>query len=248
MNAQSPYSLSLRNEIIFGGAIVGSNAFGLLTSSSMEPLTKVQIENLNKNDINCFDRSATENSSVTAARVSDVGVYTCMLAPIVLLSSQGIRNDWMTVGVMYAETIGLAVGLPSLTKNTFQRVRPYVYNPEVELEKKMELDAQRSFFSSHTAVAFSSAVFISSVYSSYYPKSKIKPLIIAGSLVAASTVGYMRYASGNHYPTDILLGAAVGAGVGYIVPLLHKNKGSQDLVIVPSVGPNTIGFNLSYKL
>ena len=41
-------------------------------------------------------------------------------------------------------------------------------------------------------------------------------------MAAAATTGYLRYAAGRHYPTDILAGAAMGAFVGYIVPSLHE--------------------------
>ena len=44
-------------------------------------------------------------------------------------------------------------------------------------------------------------------------------------MTAAATTGYLRYAAGRHYPTDILVGAAMGAFVGYLVPSLHELEG-----------------------
>jgi membrane-associated phospholipid phosphatase len=41
-------------------------------------------------------------------------------------------------------------------------------------------------------------------------------------LAAAGTVGYLRFAAGRHYPTDILAGALIGSLVGWLVPQLHE--------------------------
>lgn len=247
-NSQSPYSLDFKREAAIFGLGLGSFTYGQLTNTTIEPLTSSQINALDRNSIHPFDRSAVNSRDAWAADISNLGVYSLMASPLVLFSSNQIRNDKFIIAVMYAEVLGLGATLPSLTKNSIHRIRPFVYNSDIGLDGKMELDAQRSFFSSHTCLAFSSAVFLSTVYSAYYPKSKWKPYIWGGSLLAASTVGYMRYQSGNHFPTDILVGAAVGTGIGYLVPLLHKSSNTAKLSVIPNVGENLIGVNLIYKL
>ncbi len=65
-------------------------------------------------------------------------------------------------------------------------------------------------------------VFMASVFERLYPHSSARPWVWGGCLAAAATTGYLRYAAGRHYPTDILVGAAMGAFVGYLVPSLHE--------------------------
>ncbi len=247
-NSQSPYQLDWKRETAIYGLGIGSLGFGFLTNSNIKPLTVDQINALDRNRIHPFDRGTVNHQDAWANDVSNIGVISIMASPMILFSSKHVQKDWQTIACMYGEVIGLGITLPNLTKNTVQRIRPFVYNPDTDVTKKMELDAQRSFFSGHTCLAFSSAVFLSSVYSAYYPKSKWKPIIWGGSLLAASTVGYMRYQSGNHFPTDILVGAAVGTGIGCLVPLLHKSTHSTKLTFIPSVGENLVGLNLVYKL
>ena len=87
---------------------------------------------------------------------------------------------------------------------------------------KMEKTSRRSFYSGHTSSAFASMVFLAGVFERLYPDSDARGWVWGGCLAAATTTGYLRYAAGRHYPTDILAGAAVGAFVGYLVPALHE--------------------------
>ena len=244
--SQKYFNLDWKREAAILGLSGASFTYGELTNSNIQPLTISQINALSVSDISSFDRSATDHIDGWAADVSNLGVISCMAAPLTLFLDKKIQSEFMTIGVMYAEVLGLGTTLPSLTKNSVHRIRPYVYHPDKDIESKMSLDAQRSFFSGHTCVAFSSAVFLSTVYSTYFPKSKWKPVVWGGSLLAAGTVGFMRYRSGNHFPTDILVGACVGAGIGYLVPRLHRNK-TNSLSIAPIMTDQTMSFYLSYQ-
>jgi membrane-associated phospholipid phosphatase len=133
--------------------------------------------------------------------------------------------------MMYAETMALAIILPALGKSAAERNRPYVYNPDAPLDEKLKRDARSSFFSRHTSMAFASGVFLSTVYNDYYPHSRSKSRILAGSLLGATAVGVMRYESGMHFPSDIIAGAIVGSVIGYAVPRLHRvNNERVDVV------------------
>ena len=65
-------------------------------------------------------------------------------------------------------------------------------------------------------------VFTASVFESLYPDSSARGWVWGGCLTAAATTGYLRYAAGRHFPTDILAGAAIGALAGYLVPKWHE--------------------------
>lgn len=98
----------------------------------------------------------------------------------------------------------------------------------------------RSFFSGHTSLAFGSAVFASTLFDHYYPESSLRPWVWGSSLAIASGMGYLRYASGKHFPTDIIVGALVGSAIGYVIPKLHKQK--------PRIASNGLVLSFSFVI
>ena len=113
------------------------------------------------------------------------------------------------------------------------------------LDEKQETNARRAFFSGHATNSFASAVFLSTVYATYFPQSPWKPVIWAASLATAGVVAWFRVASGQHFPTDVLTGAIVGSAVGFIVPELHRSDGAA-LGASPSAMPG--GYSLSLRI
>ncbi len=143
---------------------------------------------------------------------------------------------------MYSEIWLYIGGISMLSKGTVTRYRPFVYNPEIPIDKKLSPDSRMSFFSNHTMAAFASAVFISTVYSEYNRTSKLRPYIWAGSLLAAGTIGYFRYEAGMHYPTDLIVGAIIGSAIGYIVPWMHR--ANNEISILPRSSNSDYGFSV----
>ena len=148
---------------------------------------------------------------------------------------------------MCLQNIITTYSVSHLPKAMIRRYRPYSYNDEVDDEIRRLPGATLSFFSAHTSVSFASAVFLSTTFNKYNPDSNLTPYIWGTSLLIATAVGYLRYASGNHFPTDIIAGAIVGSIIGYLIPLIHESdKGTKELV-VPAGNPynNLISFNIN---
>jgi membrane-associated phospholipid phosphatase len=208
--------------------VLGSSALlfglGLWVDQGYEPLTPEEIAQLDPATINNFDRAATGRWSPGAAKASDIMVYTTMAAPISLVLTDQGALEASTIGVMYLETMLLQGAMTFLAKNSFE--------PDIPLTLKMEKTSRRSFYSGPTSSAFASMVFLASVFERLYPDSSARGWVWGGCMAAAATTGYLRYAAGRHYPTDILVGAAMGAFVGYIVPSLHE---------LEAAGPGTPG-------
>ena len=244
--AQSPYKLDgVRESLIFMSAI-GSGIVGLTLNDDIVPFTLDEISALNRNDVNKFDRSATYNWSTTSAQTTDFLAAALILSPTALAFSDEIRNDFTPVLTMYFQTLILSETLPLVLKGITRRTRPFAYNENAPLEDKQTPNARRSFFSGHTSVAFAMAVFLSTVYSDYHPNSKLKPFIWSVSLIAASTVGYLRYTAGKHFPTDIITGAVVGSALGYFIPFIHRNN-TSDLNVSVGINGNGSTINFLYK-
>ena len=239
--AQSPYKLSRTQDswLLASGAV--ASVTGFAAQHSVDPLSPGAINRLSREDVNAFDRRATKFYSTGLSTGSDVLVGTMLVFPAALF----ISNDVFTIGVMYTETMMFTGAASFIAKGLVHRTRPFAYNPTVPIDKKLAKEARRSFFSGHTAAAFSSAVFMSTVFSAYHPNSKWKPFIWSGSLLAASAVGVLRYRSGQHFPTDIFAGAVVGGAFGYLIPYLHKTRTSGLSVAPASVGQSA-GLTVHY--
>lgn len=228
--AQSPYELSESTDGVLIGLGIPFAMFGFSVDLSVESLSEDEIGQIRREDVNKFDRFSTYFYSEKAAKWSDILVLTCITAPLTLLIPQKTQDDAGTILTMYAESILFATSLPSLSKGVFRRMRPFVYNPDVALEKKMSANAQKSFFSGHTSVAFTSMIFLSTVHSKYYPDSDWKPFIWGGAILLASTVGYLRIVAGSHFPSDVIVGALVGSAVGYLIPRIHETDMSNTIL------------------
>jgi membrane-associated phospholipid phosphatase len=101
-------------------------------------------------------------------------------------------------------------------------------------------DSKHSFFSGHTSYTFSFAVFLSTTFANYNPDSSLKPYVWSASLLLAATTGYLRYAAGMHYPTDIITGALVGSAIGFLIPLIHENETDGSLVAPAKISANNL--------
>lgn len=221
VNAQQ-YKLNWKKEVPIIGASIAMGIPSLVLKKNKPILTEAQIANLNRNSIWKFDRIATHNWRPKSAHASDALLYTAHAFPLLTLAHPDARKEWDVIGVMAIEAYVLNLGLTTLTKEIFQRKRPYVYNANAPLSKKQEADATSSFFSGHTSVAAVNSFFTASVLTRYTTNNKYDPLIwTTAALIPAVTAG-LRVRAGKHFPTDVLVGYIVGAGVGLFIPWLHR--------------------------
>lgn len=183
-----------------------------------------EVQALDSASINSFDRSATTRYSPQAAKFSDILMYSSAVAPLSLTVTDMGSKEPLTLTTMHLETLLLNGGVTYLMKNLFRRTRPFVYNDDPRIPDSLKLShtARRSFPSGHTSTAFASMVFLATVYGKMYPNSDARNWVWAGCLTTAGLTGYLRYAAGYHYPSDILAGAALGAFTGWLVPQLHE--------------------------
>ena len=242
-----PYRLQAGREIGLAGAGVVLLGAGALVGKGQDPLSAAEVAALDRQEINGFDRGATSQWSTGAGTASDVMVWSLRASPVALMVTRPGSSAPITLGVMYAESILLGDGLVNLLKTVTDRTRPYAYNenPAIPQEDKESLHAVRSFPSGHTAHAFVSVVFLNTVFGRLKPDSPLRPWLWAGGLTAAGTVGYLRYASGNHFPTDILAGAAIGSLAGWAIPKIHESDAVR-VSVLPSGDRTTLGVSLAF--
>ncbi len=237
--AQDKFSSNFARELI----ILGSAGFFISSSFLLENNQPISIEELNSlkiNNINFFDRSATQFYSKDLSVISDILLISSLSLPVFLIFSNPSESDLKTIGLMYLETLSLTFGVTNLTKNLTQRFRPYAYNSNVPLTERQKPDARKSFFSGHTSMAFASAIFFINVFNELNSDKKI--FVTAGSLSLASAVGLLRFFSGNHYPTDIIAAGIMGSIIGYAITEVHKTKENPSILL--NTTPNLISMKI----
>ena len=102
--------------------------------------------------------------------------------------------------------IGVSSAITGAGKIIFHRKRPEESYPnEVYVISPTH---GRSFPSGHASLAFATATTLALEYKKWY--------IVVPAYLWAGSIGYSRMYLGKHYPSDVLAGAAVGVGSGYL--------------------------------
>lgn len=107
--------------------------------------------------------------------------------------------------------IATAAAVTTTLKYSINRTRPYETYPQII---KKTSGGSPSFPSGHTSDAFATATAFSLAHPKWY--------VIAPAYLWASSVGYSRMYLGVHYPSDVLVGALVGAGSAYLCHVINK--------------------------
>lgn len=238
-----PYALHWKREAWIGAATLTLLAADLGLSTGLSPLLPQRIPLLQRDDVWKPDRSATFLFSRPASLRSDIAlVGTGALAGAIGLLAPADRK---VLALMWLETNLLTLEGAKVFKHSIRRPRPFVYNPDVPLELKLEKDARKAFFSGHTALAAANSFFAAKVFADCFPDSSWKPLVWGLAVALPAWTGVERYLAGKHFPTDVAAGYAFGALAGWLIPTLHRMDG--DLHIRPAASGAGISLSLQVK-
>ena len=154
-----------------------------------------------------------------------------------------MSREFGTLLAMTVETFALAGLLASRTKAITERLRPYAYDEGMDVERRRAFaasrgDVQESFFSGHVAAAFAAAMYTSTVLGDLHGWTGLTRTLRYGALGVAATTAAARVLGGQHYPSDVLVAAGVGALVGWGVPYLHRKRDERRLTL--AVGPGSV--------
>lgn len=197
---------------------------------------------LDPQEVNSFDRPFMAPYSKTLDDLSLVPAIAVALSPAVLLTQPS--SEYLTIGLMYIESFAITYGSKELIKFLVHRERPYMYDVNTPMSLVQDEEHNESFLSGHTALAFNGASFASYVFCKYNPDSKWKIPVIAASYSLAAATAAMRVASGCHFVTDVLAGAALGTVIGIAVPALHTLLAKENVTV--SASPFGLVFSKSY--
>ena len=161
--------------------------------------------------------------------------------PLLTLLDHNIRQDWLDVALMYAETqiIVNSIYIYSPLGPAFQnRLRPVVYYDALANSNvRTQGTTRNSFYSGHTASAASASFFAAKIFCDYHPDLGWKKyLIYSAAAIPPLIAGYLRIRALTHFPSDVLVGFGIGALCGILVPEIHRIKiENVSLGLYPSV-------------
>lgn len=242
-----PFEIDFTREaIIFGVGSVASVA-GFAILEKVKPLTIDEINSLNPEVVNSFDRDAIGPYQEDVA--SDVLLLSSYLLPATFLLHRQAKNDLLDLALIYSEVLLIQASINGIVKGSVLRTRPFVYDLQTSLEEKQTIDARISFFSGHTSMTAAISFFTARVFSAYVDDDAAKILIWSGAVILPAVTALSRVNNHWHFPSDVMVGYAVGAAIGYLIPELHRSKanGVSNLSIYPSINLNKPTLSLLLK-
>ena len=149
------------------------------------------------------------------------------LGAVLYAGGRVLGNGFATAtGREVMRAVVVSGGLTALIKGAVGRSRPFAspgdadeYSPG----RGFLTSARASFPSGHTSAAFAAATVLTREISAHSPHARL----IAGPLLlgAATFVGFSRIYDQQHWPSDVVVGAALGAITGYeVVAHAHGDR------------------------
>ena len=182
-------------------------------------LTAQQIQTLNVNQVNAFDRFACYQWHPQAAKVSDAIAFGTACLYAYFLVDHSTQKDAVKITAVGLQSVLMTHALSNIFKLSL-RPRPYNYNAQVDLHTKMKPDARMSFFSAHTGTVSALSFSFAYAYQTYHPNQKNISLWAASATLPAIQ-GYLRVRAGKHFPTDVITGYIVGLGSAWLMHKMH---------------------------
>jgi membrane-associated phospholipid phosphatase len=212
--ALQPLDLTL---VLAGSSLAGA---GLLAASGVPPVSDDERTALQTRDLSPVDRALIFPDNPLLGTVSDLVAYSQALVPIGA-AAVGLRTqNAQDLLARHFQVLSITYGTSYLLKAAFWRARPFLYFPEVPANRALDPGGANSFPSSHVAIAFASAAFISTVANDYWAPGYTTLLTVA-SYSMASMSAILRIASGRHFVSDVLAGALIGVLIGWGIPTAH---------------------------
>ena len=178
-------------------------------------------------EINTLRRINPDNpNSAIWNNLSNTSKYMSVGVPVGYFVAGLIHNnkELKQKAVYTAATILFNTATTTLLKNVVKRDRPYHTYTGIFPDK---LETDYAFPSGHTSSAFATATSLALTTKKWY--------VTVPALAWSAGVGYSRIYLGQHYPSDVIMGALVGSGSAIIChwasKQLLKRKKSKTLPI-----------------
>ena len=207
----------------------------ILDNKIIDKPTAAELANLEKNDVPFFDHIAFQPYSETLKDWSD---FTALAAMGVAAYAAYDKEYWLDNLMVFSEIMIIQSAITKWIKTFSGRYRPFVYDRKIRTKKKQEYNSQHSFFSMHSSTTFAASTYAYYYYSQNFGKNIPTAILMYSPAVATAC---LRVASANHFPSDVIVGAAAGCAISYFLCDWHRS----DTVII-NLGFNQIGISIKY--
>jgi undecaprenyl-diphosphatase len=237
-----PGRTTFQSDPIADGAIIvvslGSAGILELINSTGEIRPQQIAPDFDPDNLIWIDRgSISRVRSKSAGGYSNLGLGAAALYAVLDPIASSIREQSAQAGlvdaIIYSESVVLTLALTNIVKLAVRRPRPQAYLDAKAHEEEGQTyfnpstDSALSFFSGHASITGAigaTATYLAFARSPDSPRPWVT-LVLAMGLT--SFVSVQRVRSGKHFPTDVLAGAFAGAGIGVVVPHLHRTEDVQ---------------------
>jgi membrane-associated phospholipid phosphatase len=194
----------------------------------------------NRSDLPPFDRYPVGRQSRVADQLSNVAEGALTAVPVLLdaLDIHRAGGGWLELATdltVMAQVVAVNGAVNQLVKVGVRRPRPVVYDVEAGNPEVADPGNYLSFYSGHTCTAFAAGMFYATTFALRHPDSRARVPVYVAALTAGAGVGLLRVLAGQHFPTDVIAGAAVGGTLGVLLPRLH-HRGATVLVAPSAAG------------
>jgi membrane-associated phospholipid phosphatase len=240
---------------IADGAIISISfgfAFVLDQLKSTGEIRPQQIaRDFDHNDLLPIDRPVvTARHHASAGPWSNVGWSAALAYAVLDPVLSAYREQSLQTGLvdlmLYAETLALTQATTNLVKLAVRRPRPAAYR-EAEANRgnpdysNADTDSALSFFSGHASTTASLSATATYLAFARSPSSWRPWATLVAGAGLTTFVSIQRVRAGKHFPTDVIAGAVAGAGIGIMVPHLHRTEDAKELPIWVGYAPDPTG-------
>lgn len=151
--------------------------------------------------------------------VSNALIALTLALPPAFMLDEGTGARFVNAEVVYAETLSANLWLNNVVKLLAHRPRPYSYLALRPTDDPR--DRFVSFYSQHSSMAFSAASAGAYLFSESVADRNSRLMLWSLEFTLAAATATLRVRAGRHYPSDVIVGALIGTGIGLGVPALH---------------------------
>ena len=229
-------------ELAVDGPLLAVSSVVALTWLLGDELASVDcgLERCDSADVFVLDREFAGTYSEGWKVVSDAGIgalYAGAIATLLIDDPESSLND----AVVIVESVLASNAISALLNFATRRTRPLAYGTQAPPAERSRGRTALSFPSGHSAGAFAATMSLFVTMFRRHPESIAPWIVLGAGLTAATLIGVSRIAAGDHFPTDVLAGAAIGASIGTLIPSLHD---SPDKI---GIGASTSGASLRLR-
>ncbi len=202
--------------LIVGGATFAELLSLIVSTGEIKPGTPADSSVLLSIDRVAVTQTIDPNAG-TRSTIGLYGAYAYAILDPILSGVRDGRRALLVDAIMYAESIALTGALTGATKIGVRRPRPIDYvncgDGSTTGGCTDNTDLQLSFFSGHAATT--GAISATATYLAFTrtgPRHARPWITLAAGTLLTTFVSYERVRSGEHFPTDVIMGSLAGAG------------------------------------